>query len=45
MTVAGPDSTAGRVALWRAMHVQMDAPPHVFDDVIGLELAAPGGDA
>ena len=39
---AGPDSTAVRVALWRAMHVEVDPPPHVFDDVIGLRLAAPG---
>ena len=37
-----PDSTAVRVALWRAMHVQVDAPPHVLDDEIGLRLAAPG---
>src|SRR5438067_11239728 len=35
------DSTAVRVALWRAMHVQVDAPPHVFEDEIGLRLAAP----
>ncbi|ACC72848.1 class I SAM-dependent methyltransferase [Paraburkholderia phymatum] len=39
-TVA-PDSTAVRVALWRAMHVQVDAAPHVLDDEIGLRLAAP----
>ena len=36
-----PDSTAVRVALWRAMHVQVDAAPHVLDDEIGLRLAAP----
>ncbi|MFJ2766346.1 class I SAM-dependent methyltransferase [Streptomyces sp. NPDC087300] len=36
-----PDSTAVRVALWRAMHVQIDAPPHVFRDEVGLRLAAP----
>jgi methyltransferase (TIGR00027 family) len=36
-----PDGTAVRVALWRAMHVQVDAPPHVLDDEIGLQLAAP----
>ncbi|MEV7770882.1 class I SAM-dependent methyltransferase [Kitasatospora sp. NPDC086791] len=40
-TVA-PESTAVRVALWRAMHVQVDAPPHVLEDEIGLELVAPG---
>src|SRR2546428_10907047 len=38
---AAPDSTAMRVALWRAMHVQVDAPPHVLEDEIGLRLAAP----
>jgi methyltransferase (TIGR00027 family) len=39
--VAGPDQTAVRVALWRAMHVQVDAPPHVLEDEIGLRLADP----
>jgi len=39
-----PDSTAVRVALWRAMHVQVDAPPHVLADEIGLRLVAPDGD-
>jgi methyltransferase (TIGR00027 family) len=36
-----PDETAVRTALWRAMHVQVDAPPHVIEDEIGLRLAAP----
>ncbi|MES1184874.1 MAG: class I SAM-dependent methyltransferase [Myxococcales bacterium] len=36
-----PDNTAVRVALWRALHVEADAPPHVFEDEIGLKLAAP----
>ena len=36
-----PDTTAVRVALWRAMHVQIDPPPHVLDDEVGLALAAP----
>ncbi|WP_018552161.1 MULTISPECIES: class I SAM-dependent methyltransferase [unclassified Streptomyces] len=39
-----PDSTAVRTALWRAMHVQVDPPPHVVEDEIGLRLAAPGDD-
>ncbi|MDR7008176.1 class I SAM-dependent methyltransferase [Paraburkholderia strydomiana] len=39
-----PDSTAARVALWRALHKEVDAAPHVFDDSIGLELLAPGDD-
>ena len=36
-----PDSTAVRVALWRALHVQLDAAPHVLEDELGLRLAAP----
>lgn len=38
---AAPDNTAARVALWRAIHVQVDAPPHVLEDEIGLKLVAP----
>jgi methyltransferase (TIGR00027 family) len=36
-----PDSTAVRVALWRAMHVLVDPPPHVLEDEVSLQLAAP----
>ena len=36
-----PDSTAARVALWRALHVEADPPPHVLEDEIGLKLLAP----
>jgi methyltransferase (TIGR00027 family) len=39
--VATPDNTAVRTALWRALHVEIDAPPHVFEDTVGLKLAAP----
>ncbi len=39
--VAAPDNTAVRVALWRALHMQVDAPPHVLEDEIGVKLAAP----
>lgn len=39
-----PDSTAARVALWRALHVEADAPPHVLEDLVGLQLLAPGDD-
>ncbi|TJZ54361.1 class I SAM-dependent methyltransferase [Streptomyces piniterrae] len=39
-----PDSSAVRTALWRAMHVQVDPPPHVLEDEIGLQLAAPDDD-
>ncbi len=38
---AAPDGTAVRVALWRALHVEVDPPPHVLEDEIGLRLAAP----
>jgi methyltransferase (TIGR00027 family) len=41
---ATPDSTAVRVALWRALHVQVDSPPHVLKDEIGLRLVAPEDD-
>ncbi|MCC5480435.1 class I SAM-dependent methyltransferase [Streptomyces sp. NPDC059680] len=37
-----PDNTAVRCALWRAMHVQVDPPPHVLEDEIGLRIADPG---
>lgn len=36
-----PDSTAARVALWRALHVEIDPPPHVLEDLVGLKLLAP----
>ena len=36
-----PDNTAVRTALWRALHVEVDAAPPVFADVVGLQLAAP----
>jgi methyltransferase (TIGR00027 family) len=36
-----PDSTAVRTALWRALHVLVDPPPHVLEDEIGLALAGP----
>ncbi|MEV7770853.1 class I SAM-dependent methyltransferase [Kitasatospora sp. NPDC086791] len=39
-----PDETAVRVALWRALHVRSDAPPHVVEDEVGLDLVAPGED-
>lgn len=39
-----PDNTAVRVALWRALHLEIDAPPHVFNDEVGLKLAAPDHD-
>lgn len=39
--IAAPDSTAVRVALWRALHLEVDSPPHVFEDDLGVKLAAP----
>jgi methyltransferase (TIGR00027 family) len=38
---AQPDNTALRTALWRALHIQVDAPPHIIEDEIGLKLIAP----
>lgn len=42
-TVA-PESTAVRAALWRALHVQIDPPPHILEDEIGVQLIAPDED-
>jgi len=39
--IAAPDNTAVRTALWRALHMDIDSPPHVFEDKVGLKLAAP----
>jgi methyltransferase (TIGR00027 family) len=41
VTADAPDSTAVRTALWRALHVEVDGPPPVIEDVVGLALAAP----
>ncbi|WP_433734499.1 class I SAM-dependent methyltransferase [Nocardia sp. CA-129566] len=37
----GPESTAERVALWRALHVELDQSPHVLEDEVGLRLVDP----
>ena len=39
--IAAADSTAARVALWRALHLEVDSLPHVLEDEVGLKLAAP----
>lgn len=39
-----PDNTAVRTALWRALHVLADPPPHVFVDEVGLALVGPEDD-
>lgn len=36
-----PDNTAVRTALWRALHIQADAQPHILEDEIGLQLVDP----
>lgn len=38
---AAPDSSAVRTALWRYLHVEVDPPPHLIHDEIGLRLAEP----
>lgn len=40
---AEPEHTAVRVALWRALHVQIDPSPHVFVDEMGAELVGEEG--
>jgi hypothetical protein len=42
--LAAPENTAVRVALWRALHVELDAPPHLIEDEVGLQLVAPEAD-
>jgi methyltransferase (TIGR00027 family) len=39
--IAEPDNTAVRTALWRALHIQIDAKPYIIEDEIGLKLIAP----
>jgi methyltransferase (TIGR00027 family) len=41
--IVAPEHTAVRVALWRALHVQIDPKPHVLTDEIGLKLVAEDG--
>lgn len=36
-----PDNTAERTALWRALHVEVDGPPPVIVDTVGLTLVDP----
>jgi len=38
------DSTAVRTAMWRALHVLIDKPPHVLDDTLGLQIAGVDND-
>jgi len=39
--VPEPDQTAVRVALWRALHLEVDGAPPVLADDVGLRLAGP----
>ena len=39
-----PNNTAVRTALWRALHVQTDAQPHIMEDEVGFQLVAPADD-
>ncbi|WP_240876043.1 hypothetical protein [Shimazuella soli] len=38
-----PDHTAVRVALWRVLHVQVDSPPYILKDKVGLIGFGPQG--
>jgi hypothetical protein len=38
---AAPDRTAVWAALWRALHEEVDPPPHVLEDKVGLKLPSP----
>lgn len=40
---SGPEHTAVRVALWRALHAQLDPKPLVLEDEIGAQLVAEEG--
>lgn len=42
--VVAAEGTAARVALWRALHVRVDAAPHIIEDEIGLRLLDPPED-
>lgn len=37
----GPGSTAERTALWRALHLEVDAPPPIHADAIAVRLVDP----
>jgi methyltransferase (TIGR00027 family) len=39
--LVAPENTAVRVALWRALHLEVDSPPYVLEDAVGLRIAAP----
>ncbi|QHE90434.1 SAM-dependent methyltransferase [Pandoraea fibrosis] len=39
-----PESTAARVALWRALHLELDGAPPILADDVGLKLLDPPDD-
>ncbi len=39
--ITEPDNTAIRTALWRALHLQVDAKPYIIEDEVGLKLIVP----
>jgi methyltransferase (TIGR00027 family) len=41
--IVAAEHTAVRVALWRALHIQIDPKPHILTDEIGLKLIADYG--
>ena len=42
--IVEPDNTAVRTSLWRALHIKVDANPHILEDDIGLKLISPPDD-
>ncbi|HUZ59470.1 MAG TPA: class I SAM-dependent methyltransferase [Hanamia sp.] len=42
--ISQPDNTAVRTALWGALHIEIDAKPHILEDETGLQLIAPDKD-
>jgi methyltransferase (TIGR00027 family) len=40
-SITQPDNTAVRTALWRALHVEIDATPPILNDDLALKLVAP----
>ncbi len=38
--IVAPEHTAARVALWRALHIQIDPKPHILVDEVGSKLVA-----
>lgn len=39
-----PESSAARVALWRALHMETESAPYIIEDKVGLSLLSPEED-